>query len=216
MSNASNGRPGGAGLRPASRSEPKGWYSRGYLPHFDVPDLIQAVTFRLADSLPKSALDRLDANGIDAAGRRDLIEATIDCGLGECLLGAEQNAQIVQRSLLHFDGERYRLLAWVVMPNHLHVLLETFPRFPLADVIRSWKTFTARGINLLRGRQGAVWQPDYFDRYIRDQAHFEAAVRYIEQNPVKAGLVGSPAQWPFGSAAMRAGGPRPQDDQLVS
>ena len=68
------------------------------------------------------------------------------------------------------------------------------------------KGFSARSINKLLGETGKVWQPDYFDRYIRDAKHFATAVRYIENNPVKAGFVAKPEDWRFGSAWWRAQG----------
>jgi REP element-mobilizing transposase RayT len=73
---------------------------------------------------------------------------------------------------LHFDGQRYRLLAWVVMPNHVHVLIETMTGHTLAAVLHSWKSYTAKEANRLLGRTGDFWQPEYFDRFIRDDRHF--------------------------------------------
>jgi REP element-mobilizing transposase RayT len=75
------------------------------------------------------------------------------------------------------------------MPNHVHVLIEQAGGFRLGDIIHAWKSFTAKQANKHLGRTGAFWAPDYFDRYIRDQAHFDVAVHYIHENPVKAGLV---------------------------
>ncbi len=205
---------GSAGVPPASSNNSpesqsqKGWYSRGYLPHVDVPGLIQSITFRLADSLPHDVLDRLAGEKLDDAERRKRIDAFLDAGHGECLLARPETAQIVEDALLHFDGERYRLIAWCVMPNHVHVLIETRAGHPLAEVIHSWKSFTAKEINKALGRSGEIWQREYFDRYIRDDRHLQAAVNYIEENPVKAKLVTSAEDWRFSSAARRekAGG----------
>jgi len=196
-----------AGVSPASQSQ-KGWYSRGYLPHVDVPGLIQSITFRLADSLPHDVLDRLADEKLDDAERRKRIESFLDAGHGECLLARPEIAQIVENALLHFDGERYRLIAWCVMPNHVHVLIETRAGHPLAAVIHSWKSFTAKEINSMLGRSGEVWQREYFDRYIRDDRHLQAVIKYIEENPVKAKLVMSADDWRFSSAARKekAGG----------
>ena len=102
-----------------------------------------------------------------------------------------------QDALLHFDGGRYRLLAWVIMPNHLHAVVETLPGFPLDGVIHSWKSFTAKRANRLLGRTGAFWMGDYFDRYVRDEAHLWDVMRYMEENPVKAGLVRLAREWPW-------------------
>jgi REP element-mobilizing transposase RayT len=110
----------------------------------------------------------------------------------------------VEAALLHFDGARYRLLAWCVMPNHVHVMIETLEGFPLADVLHSWKSFTANQANKLLGRPGEFWQREYFDRYIRHAEHFQQAVAYIEENPVKAGLARIKTEWPWSSARVRA------------
>jgi len=107
------------------------------------------------------------------------------------------SARIVENALGFFDGERYRLLSWVIMPNHVHVLIEQIPGYRLGDIVHSWKGFTAKQINHLRGRQGAFWAPDYYDRFVRDAVHFESALAYIRNNPVKAGLVAVPEDWPW-------------------
>jgi REP element-mobilizing transposase RayT len=98
-------------------------------------------------------------------------------------------ADIVEEALLHGDGQSYRLLAWCVMPNHVHMLIDTREGIPLHDVLHSWKSFTAKAINRPLGPTGTVWMRDYFDRYIRDDRHLAAMVAYIHANPVKAGLV---------------------------
>jgi REP element-mobilizing transposase RayT len=110
----------------------------------------------------------------------------------------------VQDALLHFDGERYQLLAWCLMPNHVHVVIEMLDAHSLSDIVRSWKTFTARLANVSLGRSGPFWHADYFDRYMRDEQHFSQTVEYVENNPVKAGLVQTPADWTWSSARSRA------------
>ena len=88
------------------------------------------------------------------------------------------------------------------MPNHVHVLTVFRDGFPLAAAIRDWKGFSARRINAILGREGAFWQKDYFDRFIRDEAHFERVRFYIENNPVSAGLIRDAASWPFSSLSQ--------------
>jgi len=148
----------------------KGWTSRGYLPHFDAGTLIQAITFRLADSLPKAVYDDLAATALNDSDLRRRIEAMIDGGRGACALRDPAVAAIAQDALWHFDGERYRLMAWVIMPSHVHVLTEQIEGHLLADIVQSWKSFTAKAANKHIGRTGAFWAPEYFDRYVRDQA----------------------------------------------
>ena len=177
----------------------KAWHHRGYLPHFDSGAVVQTLTFRLADSLPRMFYERMAA--MDDANRRMRLEEMIDEGRGSCLLRDDDNAAIVQAAFEHFDGDRYRLIAWVIMPNHVHVMIEQIEGYPLSDVVHSWKSYTAKKINERRRANGVVWAAEYFDRYIRDGAHFANAVRYIEENPVKAGLADKPSDLPYSSAA---------------
>jgi putative transposase len=183
----------------------KEWYSRGYLPHFDHSGLVQMLTFHLADALPPDVvaeLARSCKNETNAKKRRK-VEAYLDAGFGSCYLRDGCIASMVQGALLHFDTERYRLFSWVVMPNHVHALLEIFEDFLLCEVLQSWKSYTSKEANRLLEKSGRFWEPEYFDRFIRNSRHFECAVRYIHENPVRAGLVSTPEEWEFSSAAFR-------------
>lgn len=183
----------------------RGWYSRGYLPHFDAPGTRQMINYRLHDAMPASRRHEWETLLAIEDDRERIIklESYLDAGHGECHLRRPEIAGLVQENLLHFDGERYRLLAWVVMPNHVHVLIEP-TQTPLAEILHGWKSFTAKAANRLLGREGEFWQEEYFDRFIRDEEHFGKAVRYIENNPVKAALVKSPEEWFFSSAHFRS------------
>jgi REP element-mobilizing transposase RayT len=176
----------------------EGWHSRGYLPHFEGA-AIQAVTFRLADTLPQSLLERWKADSPEQPLNAE-IDRWLDQGRGDCWLGQSAVAQIVEDCLLRFDGQRYRLLAWVIMPNHVHLVVECFGAWPLRGEVQGWKSTTAHAINRLLGRKGAFWYPDYYDRFIRDERHLAAAIEYVHQNPVKAGLVATAEAWRFSSA----------------
>ena len=167
------------------------------------------VTFRLHDSLPKERLEswrdelaRLPEEEAAAEYYRR-VEEYLDVGSGKAWLRDRPVALIVQDALLHFDGERYRLYAWVIMPNHVHVLLRPLSGHDLAGIVQSWKSFTAKQANRVLGLTGHFWQKEYFDRYVRSERHFAASVSYIERNPVKAGLCPSREAWEFGSAAAR-------------
>ncbi len=143
---------------------------------------------------------------------RRRIEQYVGAGHGACHLRDPRIARLVQEALLHFDAQRYRLFAWVVRPTHGQGLLETWEGVPLHAIMRSWKSFTARRANPLLDRRGAFWQVDYFDRYVRNEAHWQRVVAYIHENPVKAGLVGRAQEWMWGRAYVgRAGGPRSQE-----
>jgi len=179
----------------------KNWHSRGYLPHLDQPGLVQSITFRLHDSLPAKVAKELAA-AEESPERRKRFEKYLDSGYGECWLARPEIAPLVERALLHFDGERYRLLAWCVMPNHVHVLIETRSGFRIGDVVGGWKSWTAKEINRILEREGKVWMADYHDRYIRDEKHLQTAIDYIENNPVSAGLVKRAEDWTVSSAGQ--------------
>jgi REP element-mobilizing transposase RayT len=194
----------GARLSESPKASPSsflGWHERGYLPHYDAPGEIQFVTWRQADSLPAQVLGEMHA--FAASGRkrqsRVLAERSLDAGFGSCRLRDPEAALVVETALRHFDGTRYRLCAWCVMPNHVHVLFETFTT-PMRELVESWKKFTALQFNRAAGIEGAFWQADYWDTYIRDEGHFWRTVRYVEDNPVSGGLVRQPEEWPWSSA----------------
>ncbi|HEY7215578.1 MAG TPA: transposase, partial [Thermoanaerobaculia bacterium] len=103
-------------------------------------------------------------------------------------------------ALLHFDGQRYRVIAWCVMPNHVHGLIETRGGWPLARIVHSWKSYTSHAANQILGRSGDFWFREYHDRFIRDDQHFAKAVAYIEHNPVQARLISAREEWRWSSA----------------
>ena len=179
----------------------KGWHTRGYLPHYDKPGLMEMVTFRLADAMPASRRHEWEVlfQIKDEREKRTRLEAYLDRGCGECHLRDPRAAAAVEQVIQRFDGRRYRLVAWVVMPNHFHALVELWT-ITLGELLKAWKGVSARAINLVLGRRGQLWQDDYWDRYIRDEEHFGKARRYIESNPVKAGLARAAAAWPWSSA----------------
>lgn len=182
------------------------WHSRGFLPHYEVSERAQIITYRLQDSLPRQALARfeeelrhVDREHIEAE-RRLRIEAFLDKGIGSCFLRNESIAQIIEQNLLHFDRKRYKVHAWVIMPNHVHILLTPEKNVLLSNIVHSWKSYTAKRANAILGRHTEFWQREYFDRMIRSERHFNNAIDYIHNNPVKAGLCESAADWQFSSA----------------
>ncbi len=94
--------------------------------------------------------------------------------------------------------------AWVVMPNHVHILAAPCVGNSVSNIMHSLKSFTSQEANKTLGRKGRFWFEDYFDRYIRNAKHFTNAIAYIESNPVKAGLCECAADWRFSSAWYRA------------
>ncbi len=89
------------------------------------------------------------------------------------------------------------------MPDHVHTMIEICEGFALSAVLHSWKSYTAKEINQLLGTRGQLWLEEYHDRFIRDERHFHAAITYIENNPVAAGLCGEAHEWMFSSAKYR-------------
>ena len=187
----------------------RGWHARGYLPHFESTSVIQMVTYRLADALPKEVVERLRRECEDQGDNADIrfrkrVEEWLDAGHGSCALNQPECAELVVNAWKHFDGERYRLHAWMVMPNHVHLIVQMLGDHALSDAVESWKRFTATRINRLLGRKGAFWQEDYWDRYVRDETHYKNAVAYVHENPVKAGLIQKAEGWVWSSSAVWA------------
>jgi REP element-mobilizing transposase RayT len=182
----------------------RGWHERGYLPHYDGPHVTQIATFMLADSFPVERRAEWEQilGDADESLRRRKLEALLDRGMGECWLRQPKVATIVEDKLRQFDGTQYRLRAWVLMPNHVHLVVDVQDT-PLSRLVQRWKGGTAREANLILGRRGAFWQEDYFDTKIRDAAHMSRAIRYVEENPTKAKLVGDHREWPWSSARWR-------------
>jgi len=183
------------------------------LPHWEVERALYFVTFRLADSLPKHAVQKWDLERKDILGTasqmgRSLtaserkrieqlhvrrVETTLDAGAGECFLRNSEVAQVIVNALKEFDGSRYRLFSWAVMPKHVHVLFQTIGEIPLAGILHSWKSFSPKAANRILGRSGQFWQQEYYDHLIRNADEFERALTYVKENPSKAGL----ENWPW-------------------
>jgi REP element-mobilizing transposase RayT len=116
------------------------------------------------------------------------IEDYFDRGAGACSLRDPRVGELVADALRFWNGKLYRLVAWCVLPNHVHVVCRLLPGAELAKVLQSWKSYTARRANAILGRKGTFWQREYYDRLIRDEEEFERAVRYVVSNPERAGL----------------------------
>ena len=203
-----------------------GWHERGYLPHCDFPNLVQFVTFRLADSIPVS--HRREWEHLlkieDVREKRTKLEEYLDRGIGVCHLRDPRIAKLAEDSLLFQHNQSYELLAWCVMPNHVHVLVHVW-QTPLWKMVAMWKKFVAaRALAMLRqerrspdrpvragdntrtNRSSALqsfWQREYWDTFMRNKMQEKTAVRYIENNPVNAKLCRTTEEWPFSSARFR-------------
>ncbi|MDP0492199.1 MAG: class I tRNA ligase family protein [Verrucomicrobiota bacterium JB023] len=179
---------------------------RRKLPHVEqVEGTTLFITWRLNDSLPKEKLEQLGAEKEEwlAANPKpwnstqendyhqkfsNRVDEWLDAGAGSCLLKKPQNAKLLAEALQHFDAERYFLHSYVIMPNHVHLLVTLPPEEDLDKVMHSWKSYTAKKINAHEGTEGSVWQREYYDRIIRDEDHFANTLKYIEKNPERANL----------------------------
>ena len=198
-----------------------GIHSRGYLPHVKREGASYFVTFRLTDSLPKQVLMRFEREHAEALQRlpsnatgqdaeeiqrelRRKVERYLDQGAGACHLRRTDIADLVAQALRHFHGRRYVLDEWVVMPNHVHLILWPMPNHTLSEILKSRKRHTARQANLILGRTGETfWQPESYDHWIRNDDEKARIRRYIRMNPVKAGLCKDPEDWKWSSAWPR-------------
>ena len=201
----------GAGASPAAKAESadmvespvansliQGVHDRGYLPHLKAAGGQYFVTFRLADSLPAGAIEQLEA--IPEKQRSKKVQEHLDAGHGECWLDKTEVGELVRQTLLKFHGTRYHLHAWVIMPNHVHLLIEPVGEHALSDILQGIKSVSAHEANNLLGREGEFWQSESFDHLIRGDSDRERCVEYIAQNPVKAGLAKSAGEFRCSSA----------------
>jgi REP element-mobilizing transposase RayT len=175
---------------------------RRYLPHWEVPKGVYFVTFRLAGSLPAFVLEELRAKAPTGSQAKKTsetllkkfpakkIEKILDAGHGAKHLARPEIADVVERALRSFDGVRYKLFAWCVMPNHVHVVFQPLGEWELSRILHSWKSFTAHRVAREFGIRGAFWQREYYDHLIRDGEQFSRAVKYVVENPQRAGLEG--------------------------
>jgi REP-associated tyrosine transposase len=181
-------------------------YTR-HMPHWRQDGATYFVTFRLADSLPQSRLDELaqlktewelkhpkprPQEVLEQLARMvfERVEQWLDQGHGSCVLKEPDMATLIVNPMHHFDGERYELGCYVVMLNHVHAIVRpTQPQSQqLEMILKSWKSHSARRINLARGQPGELWQEESYDRIIRDEEHLWRTVQYIGRNPKNAGL----------------------------
>jgi len=187
--------------------------NRGRLPHWEDSPATYFVTFRLADSLPKETIEQLkferhDILATAKAMGRDLspgerarlddlfnekIDASLDAGKGERRLADPRIAWMTSETLLHFDGTRYRLFVWCVMPNHVHVVFRPLAEHKLSAILHSWKSYSAKEANRILGCVGPFWQREYYDHLVRGERDFHRIVRYVIENPRKAKLT----DWPW-------------------
>jgi REP element-mobilizing transposase RayT len=199
----------------------KNFYRRN-LPHIQPEGATLFITFRLANSLPKEVIERLKAEHEEAVNRIKLIADNIEreqqlnlaerrffgkwdgvldsLAYGEKHLANSQVADLVSESLLYRDGKVYDLEAFSIMSNHGHLVCSPLEEaegkyHSLSKIMHSFKLHTALEANKILGRDGAFWQHENYDHYVRDEGELERIIKYVIYNPVKAKLVDDWKQW---------------------
>lgn len=174
--------------------------SSGLLPHWNQRGKMQFVTFRLIDSLPQTKLrELLDMkqhflanNPLPWSKEVEIkywklispFESKLpDNGYGNCILKAPSVRKIVADSLRYWDGRKYDLVAFVIMPNHIHLLILLHEEYTIESIIHSIKSFTSNEINIMTTHSGPIWMKEYFDRIIRSGLHLKSCINYILENP---------------------------------
>ena len=195
-----------------------------HLPHWRQDGCTYFVTFRLGDSIPKERLAQwqmelrqwlqqhpeprtpeVEREYAELFAER--FHRWLDDGLGDCWLKLPNVSAIVEEALRFFDGQRYWLGNFVIMPNHVHCLVRPLGEFTVSEILHSWKSFTAKQINTVLNRTGPVWQDETFDSIVRDETALERFSAYIRSNPTNARLPEGGFVLGFGSAVKAPVGP---------
>ena len=197
-----------------------GFHHRDHLPHLKREGGAYFVTFRLAGTLPREVLgelkrqrERLMAQAL--AAKRPLswreqqelfrwyssrVDAHLDAGHGDCWLGGPGLAGLVAETLRFHNGRRFDLFAWVIMPNHVHAVLQPRSGWTLSKVLQGWKGYSGHVANRRLNREGQpFWQRESFDHLIRDDEDLQRCCHYTIMNPVNAGLCACPEDWRWSS-----------------
>jgi REP element-mobilizing transposase RayT len=197
--------------------------NRGRLPHWEKEAGLYFLTFHLADSLPKEVLRKIaerheilaEAKRINARllpeqeaqlaeYSRRRIEEYVDRGYGSAILADPRIAGATTATLRYWADKRYRLLAWCVMPNYVHVVIRLFPGYELGTIVKGWKHHVSKAVNHALGQSGKLWQREYYDHLIRDGEERKRAIQYVIENPTKAGL----KNWSWVCGADQEAGPK--------
>ena len=197
-----------------------GLHTRNTLPHLKREGGTYFVTFRLEGTLPAELVQQLKREREviikqALAAKRPLtwqeqeelfrwystrVDTYLDAGHGECFLKQPEIAELVAGAFRYFDGQRYELRSWVIMPNHAHVVVWPGPPETLSKILHSWKSYTSNEANKILGRVGtSLWQTESYDHLIRDEVDLARCCEYTTTNPVNARLCERPEDWKWSS-----------------
>ncbi len=196
-------------------------FAAGNLPHWRQSGRTYFVTFRLDDALPEGVAAEIRRERLAWLRRHPKpwtsrqraeyhrlfsrrVDERLDAGHGACLFRDAALRRIVEDALLHFDGERYILHDWVIMPNHVHLLITVRGNHDLSRVLHSLKSWTSNAIHAVLGRTGKLWQKESYDRIVRSPEEFERFRAYIAANP--AGLPAGTFAWGSRGRGSRVSG----------
>ncbi len=206
--------------------------TRRNLPHWTKEGSIYWITFRLADSLPQEKLNTWkDERDLWISKHREpwsetewkeygeqfekRLESWLDSGYGSCVLAQPEVRRIVQECLLRFNEERLQLHAAVIMPNHVHLLLEPLAGNSLSELLKGIKGASARKINQMLGTTGSkFWMDESYDHIVRSEAQYQRFIRYIAENPVKANL-SEDKYWLYHGSTGIPASDQPKDTQTI-
>ena len=186
--------------------------SKRYLPQWRQEGTLYFITFRLADSVPQGGLKqwRLERDAwlthhpqpwSDSEAKEfhhnftSNLERWLDHGTGACHLQQQAISKMVADALTFFESKRYKLDAWVIMPNHVHVLCQPIEGHDLSAILHSWKSFTSNAINVHLQRNGKLWQEESYNQIVRSEEHLYKLREYIQHNPAKANVTAHHASW---------------------
>ncbi|MBN2064196.1 MAG: transposase [Sedimentisphaerales bacterium] len=175
------------------------------LPHWQQNGKMYFITFRTADSIPEDKLVELqirqrefEKNNCKPYSKEqekeyrhlffERIEEWLDNAYGACVLKDRRYSEVVKNALEYYNGKKYILDHWVIMPNHVHILMLLLEGFDLKDIMHSWKSYTATQINRLNGSKGQFWQHESFDHIIRSEYFLDKYREYIIQNRLSTGI----------------------------
>ena len=179
--------------------------SRRHLPHWHQDGVVYYVTFRLADSIPQEKLSlwinerytwlKKHPEPLSVSDKIEYfklfperIQKWLDSGMGSCCLKYNDVAKIAANTLKFFDNKRYILISFVIMPNHIHVIVTPIQNYELSKILQMWKSYSAREINKKLNREGTLWQSESFDHIIRSPEQLRKVIKYIKDNPKNASL----------------------------